>query len=321
MSGKLVRSPYNPDWLIPEGWEQILGLQLDYRLGGSVLNLLRVQFHQHAGDRRDTAPHAHPCHQLLYYQRGAGTLEVDAQKHQIRPGSAFFVPAERSHRFTEENSGPAVCLAMDFTLDVVRTVGGEGVSTQSEAAILLSLLYAQPARPFHLQSRDQTAIDRCIEEILVENEMREIGFASLIQAHLLRLIALCLRGTQRAHGFDEHFRHTTWRHRLIAERALAIIAEYATRQPELTLSEVARRCAASPNHLNRILRTQVGQTFHQILLHQRLERAHTSLRAGKMNCTEAALHAGFNDSNYFSRAFRKHYGHPPSELLRASSDP
>ncbi|RYD76132.1 MAG: AraC family transcriptional regulator [Verrucomicrobiaceae bacterium] len=319
MSGKLVQSPFNPDWLIPEGWEQILGLQLDYRLGSSVLHLLRVQFHQHAGEG-STVPHIHPCHQLLYYQRGAGTLEVDGQKHPIRRGSAFFVPAERSHQFTDESNGPTVCLAMDFTIDAARTAGAEGPPVQSEAAVLLSLLYAQPARPFHLPGKDQTAIDRCIEEIIEENESREVGFASLIQSHLLRLIALCLRGTQRAQGFEEHFRHTAWRHRLIAERALSLIGGNATRQPELTLSEVARHCAASPNHLNRILRQQVGQTFHQILLQQRLERARTLLREGRLNCTEAALHVGFNDSNYFSRAFRKLYGHAPSELLRTASD-
>ncbi|MHA3771747.1 AraC family transcriptional regulator [Verrucomicrobiota bacterium sgz303538] len=315
MSGKLVQSPFNPDWLIPEGWEQILGLQIDYRLGSSVLHLLRVQLNQHAGHGRANAAHAHPCHQLLYYRRGEGTLEVDGQMHRIRRGSVFFVPAERSHRFTDENGEAAVCLAMDFTLDTARTMAAEGLPMQSEAAVLLSLLYAQPARPFHLQPRDHAAIDRCIDEIIIENDTREVGFASLLQAHLLRLIALCVRGTQRAQGFDEHFRHTAWRHRLIAERALALVNEHATRHPELTLGEVARHCAASPNHLNRILRIQVGRTFHQILLQQRLERARTLLREGRMNCTEAALLAGFNDSNYFSRAFRKFYGHAPSELL------
>ena len=49
MTGELVQSPVHPDWLIPKGWEQILGLHMDYRLGESVLHLWRVQFNQHAG--------------------------------------------------------------------------------------------------------------------------------------------------------------------------------------------------------------------------------------------------------------------------------
>jgi len=51
-------------------------------------------------------------------------------------------------------------------------------------------------------------------------------------------------------------------------------------------------------------------------LRHRLEHAATLLRSGKANCTEAAFAAGFNDSNYFSRAFRKVFGHAPSELGR-----
>jgi len=39
------------------------------------------------------------------------------------------------------------------------------------------------------------------------------------------------------------------------------------------------------------------------------------LTGGEMNVTEAALSAGFNDSNYFARAFRKVHGYSPSELL------
>jgi AraC family L-rhamnose operon regulatory protein RhaS len=47
-----------------------------------------------------------------------------------------------------------------------------------------------------------------------------------------------------------------------------------------------------------------------------LEIARSLLEQGRLNCTEAALESGFNDSNYFSRAFRKAYGHPPSVLVR-----
>jgi AraC-like DNA-binding protein len=182
--------------------------------------------------------------------------------------------------------------------------------------VLLSLLHAEKARPFHLHAYDQSLLDACIQEIMAENEKREIGYAALIQAHLLRLIALCLRGTQRATGFGEHFRHTAWRHHLIAERVSSLIQEHATREPELTLGETARVCGASANHLNRILKKQTGRTFHQILLRQRVEHARNLLEKGKLNCTEAAFQSGFHDSNYFSRAFRKIYGFSPSELGR-----
>jgi AraC-like DNA-binding protein len=181
---------------------------------------------------------------------------------------------------------------------------------------LLSLLHASEARPFPLQPYDQNLLDQCIAEIVRENEERSVGFASLVQSLLLRLIALCLRATQRASGFGRHFRHTTWRYRVLTEQVLAMIREEAIREPELTLAEIAKRCGTSGNHLNRIVRQQTGSTVHQLLLRQRLELAKALLEKGEVNCTEAAFASGFHDSNYFSRAFRKVFGYSPSELGR-----
>jgi AraC family L-rhamnose operon regulatory protein RhaS len=316
---KLIQSPINPEWLIPEGWEHILGVHIDYRLGQSVLHLLRVQWNQHVGAVDGTEPHNHSYHQLLYYQRGEGQLLTSNEVYSVNQGSIFFVPAGCQHHFKGEAGEAALCLALDFTVDkaAYAEIDITGLPMDDEVAVLLSLLHTENARPFHLQAVDQAQVDSCIALIVAENDEREVGYASMIQAHLLRLIALCLRATQRAQGFGQHFRHTAWRHRLIAERAQSIIREHATRHnPELSLVETARTCSTSANHLNRILKRHTGQTFNQLLLRHRLDCAAKLLRAGEANCTEAAFAAGFNDSNYFARAFRKVFGHTPSQLGR-----
>ena len=287
-------------------------MQIDYRLGGAILHLWRVQWNQHIGRNDSAETHAHPHHQILYYQRGEGRLLANGEPYEVNKGSIFFVPAGCPHCFLSGRGEPALCLAMDFTIarDVIDPQDNEG-------AVLLSLLHPQRARPFHLRPLDQTRVDGCIEAIVEENNRRELGFAPMIQAHLLRLISLCLRATQRARGFNKHFRHTEWRHALIAERAQALIREHAVRAGSgLRLLEAARACSSSPNQLNRILKRATGSTFQQILLRQRLEHAATLIRSGQANCTEAAFASGFSDSNYFARAFRKVFGHRPSDLGR-----
>lgn len=312
---KLIPSPLNPDWLIPQGWENILGANIDYRLGGSVLHLLRVQFNQHAAVADPAKPHAHPHHQILYYQRGGGWIESNGQTHPTGEGSIFFIPAGVRHHFRPAPGAAALCLALDFFIEDSGLIALGGLPMENEVAVLLSLLHVESARPFQLSPMDHQLLDDCLGEIVNENDKREVGYAALIQSLLLRLIALCLRATQRAQGFGEHFRHTAWRYRLLTERVLAVIRKESARDPELTLPEVARTCGASANHLNRILKQQTGHTFHQLLLRERLSRARDLLTRGEMNVTEAALDAGFNDSNYFSRVFRKVHGYPPSELL------
>jgi AraC-like DNA-binding protein/quercetin dioxygenase-like cupin family protein len=312
---KLIPSPLNPDWLIPHGWENILGANIDYRLGGSVLHLLHVQFNQHAAVADPAKPHKHAHHQILYYQRGGGWVESNGARHSTAEGSIFFIPAGVRHHFIPAPGDAPLCLALDFSIEDAGEIALGGLPMKNEVAVLLSLLHVENARPFQVSRRDHQLLDGCVAEIVSENEKREVGYATLIQSLLLRLIALCLRATQRAHGFQEHFRHTAWRYRLLAERVQAIIREHSARVPELTLTEAARTCGASANHLNRILRQQTGLTFHQLLLRERLARARDLLAEGRMNVTEAAMAAGFNDSNYFARIFRKTHGYPPSKLL------
>ena len=310
----------NPGWLIPKGWENILGIKIGYRLGNSVLHLWRVQFNQHAR-LANTEPHAHSQHQLLYYQRGSGRLETSGHVYEVSKGSIFFVPAGCRHQFRRGSGEPAICLAIDFSVDEAASASLDlgGLPSESEAAILLSLLHVETAKPFQLGAYEQELLDDCINDIVAENENRETGYGSMIQSHLLRLIALCLRATRRASGFGEHFRHTSWRYSLIADRVRRIIRENGSREPELTLTEVARICGTSQNHLNRILKKQTGKTFHTLLLRHRLEKAREMLRQGERNCTEAAFESGFHDSNYFSRIFRKTFGYSPSEVMRGEN--
>ena len=315
IASKLIPSPLNPDWLIPQGWENILGANINYRLGGSVLHLLHVQFNQHAAVADPAKPHEHRHHQILYYQRGGGWIVSNGQTHSTGEGSIFFIPAGVRHHFRPAPGEAPLCLALDFSIEDAGEIELGGLPMKNEVAVLLSLLHVETARPFQLSRRDRQLLDDCVVEIVTENEKREVGYATLIQSLLLRLIALCLRATGRAQGFGEHFRHTAWRYRLLTERVLAIITEHAARVPELTLPEVARTCGASANHLNRILKQQTGHTFHQMLLRERVSKARDLLERGKMNVTEAALDAGFNDSNYFARVFRKIHGYPPSQLL------
>jgi len=311
---KLIPSPLNPDWMIPEGWENILGTSIEYHLGGINLRLMQAQLNLHLKAADPATTHVHEHHQLLYYQRGSGKMVAGKKSYDVERGSIFVLPAGCRHSLHAADT--AVCVALDFSLSTAAQAMEGGLPVHSEAAVLLSLTLTRQARPFQLRSIDQAHIDQTIGEIVKESAGREPGYGTMIQALLLRLVALCLRGTRRASGFGEHFRHTAWRHRLLAERALALIAAESFRQPELTLQEAARRCGASYNHFNRVLKFETGRTFHQHLLRSRLEHAHDLLSAGKLNCSEAALESGFTDSNYFARAFRKSYGFPPSELAR-----
>lgn len=90
----------------------------------------------------------------------------------------------------------------------------------------------------------------------------------------------------------------------------------------ITVAAMAREAAMSEYHFFRAFRMVEGVGPHRYHRMRRLELARTALLGGNCSVQEAALLTGFADASAFSKAFRKQYGHAPSELLtdRAGMD-
>lgn len=83
--------------------------------------------------------------------------------------------------------------------------------------------------------------------------------------------------------------------------------------PELDLTEVARRLPMSPARLSRILNREAGISFRQLLKNARIEEAKPLLASRKYSIKEIAARVGFSDSHYFSRSFKQVTGLSASE--------
>jgi len=92
----------------------------------------------------------------------------------------------------------------------------------------------------------------------------------------------------------------------IVEKATRYIREHFA--DSVTLQDVAAACFVSREHLSRIFKKGTGFGFNEYLNEYRLTKAHTMLRDDpKATVAEVALRCGFNDSNYFSRQYKKMY--------------
>lgn len=94
-------------------------------------------------------------------------------------------------------------------------------------------------------------------------------------------------------------------------KALAIIHENLA--SPITVDELAAQVYLHPNSLIRLFRETLGITPHRYQMLCRLSVAEELLRNGA-SVTEAAAGCGFDDLSRFSRAFRKAFGQPPSEV-------
>ena len=109
-----------------------------------------------------------------------------------------------------------------------------------------------------------------------------------------------------------------WRDKLLALMA----EEQPWLEPELTLTELAKRLHITPGLLSKVINAGCGQNFNDFVNAYRVREAQRLLadpRLAHYSLVGVALESGFNSRSTFNRVFKKMVGQAPSELTRPKS--
>jgi AraC family transcriptional regulator, regulatory protein of adaptative response / methylphosphotriester-DNA alkyltransferase methyltransferase len=101
------------------------------------------------------------------------------------------------------------------------------------------------------------------------------------------------------------------RHALFDDALAAIDLGYA--DPNISLGTVAHAIATSRRQLQRVF-GEHGTSFRRELQRVRMTRAAELLRDRALPVATVARAVGYRQPAQFSKAFRRHHGHPPSAL-------
>lgn len=82
---------------------------------------------------------------------------------------------------------------------------------------------------------------------------------------------------------------------------------------EANIDDMASFTATSRSTLNRRLKSLLGVTAMQLLIDTRLKRARHLLTHSNVSVTEVAYACGYEDVHYFSKAYKKKFGEPPTQ--------
>ena len=96
-------------------------------------------------------------------------------------------------------------------------------------------------------------------------------------------------------------------------RKVMALIETHLADPDLNMQLLERALALSNTQLYRKLKALTGKGGNELIRSVRLQRAAQLLRAGGRQVAEVAYAVGFNDPNYFIRAFGKEFGQSPGE--------
>jgi AraC family transcriptional regulator len=87
----------------------------------------------------------------------------------------------------------------------------------------------------------------------------------------------------------------------------------ASMDDDLSLDEMAQSVELSTAHFTRMFRKSTGETPHQFVLRQKIERAKAMLRDRATRVLDVAVACGFKTQQHFAQVFREVCGTSPTE--------
>ncbi len=81
----------------------------------------------------------------------------------------------------------------------------------------------------------------------------------------------------------------------------------------IALNDIADALHVSPYHLSHVFSRESDFSLFAYLMQVRMDKAKELLLAGRHNVSEVSRAVGYQDPNYFSKAFRKHVGQSPRQ--------
>jgi AraC-like DNA-binding protein/quercetin dioxygenase-like cupin family protein len=236
--------------------------------------------------------------ELVHIIRGDVTLFAGGDRYRGRAGDTLVVPARTRHRdaFTPGSVFEVLHVSFTWPQQLPRI----------DHRINGFLTRLQPAQKQTLKELLADVHDDFRRPIGIAQQMTGV---SLYRGLLFLLAAVKEFRKPHTSDTEDAGRH---RRQQLVRRAKDFIGQNLGRP--VTLSSIAEHLGISSFHLSHIFSQEGGFTLSAYLLHERMRKASELLADPSRRISQAGYAAGFEDPNYFGKAFRKYFGETPGSF-------
>lgn len=161
----------------------------------------------------------------------------------------------------------------------------------------------------HLKIEDSCTIQTLLEMMVIEYANKREDTQDVLGPLALSFLTQVARQSAEASRERKPER--------LCDRILLYISEHFD---TVTLKELGERFSYHPNYISTLLTRELGKSFSQLLLEQRMERAVILLGGTTLSVNEIALLLGYTNSSNFYKAFRAFYGMSPRQFENNRAD-
>jgi AraC-like DNA-binding protein len=242
------------------------------------------------------AEHAHNCIEITITCGGNATHIAGGMTEHLQRGDVFIILPGCSHSLKDCRKFDHINISC--STDIFARVG---INLAFIHGVKDLFVNSRKLTSFHLNNKefiDAKHLLYTMLEAYLKNKKEEKGN---LRAYFAMLICLLAQSYSLHHNSD------------IASGRLDKVLNYVNEhfREKISLPEIANIANLSVSQLVRIFKKNYGMTPVDYIIELRLNEARRLLGNTTLAVSEIADITGFNDSNYFSRAFRKRFGITP----------
>jgi AraC-like DNA-binding protein len=250
--------------------------------------------------------HWHEQFEILYLEQGEALIHCNCHVYQVKAGDLMIINNNEMH------CGETLCKHLIYY--IVKVDLNFLLSSQvdlCQTKYINPLLQGRIRFQNHITENDQLAEQ--IQKIVKEYTQQEIGCELAIKEYIYHIIVLLLRQFKQElsnnNGYDRQQK---------GMNQLRTVLEYIDRHynENISLTKLANLANMSNQHFCRIFKGTTGKRPVDYINYLRINKAVTFLSETNLNISEVAMAVGFDDSNYFSRLFKKYQNTSPSAMRK-----
>lgn len=235
--------------------------------------------------------HYHNSFELYYLQKGTCWYFIDEKSYRLTAGDIALIPVGVIHKTS-----------------YATPTSSRTVFNCAESFIPRSVIEQMYRTPYFASSAETApTVNALISQICAEYERPDAYSADALRIKVAELFLFIARESGKT--------HVEKKESPIVEKAVSYIRKHY--MESVTLQDVAISCYVSREHLSRIFKKETGFGFNEYLTVYRMKKAKAMMTEDpKIKVAQVALRCGFNDSNYFSKLYKKVYGVAPTSVKR-----
>lgn len=246
--------------------------------------------------------HWHEELMLFYIEQGNAVIHCNSQQIPVSAGDLVIINCNDIH-YLENCCDHLVEFYILIDLTFLLSQKDDVCNTKYITPLLQNRIR------FQNKIDNDDEIISYVLDLISEYEHKKPGYELWIKAGLYRIIILLMR---------RHSVQVTDEINNRQQHQLRSILKYLDEHynQKITLSRLAALANISPHHLCRMFKNIVGMPPITYVNYLRINAAMKLLQQQQLPISEVALAVGFNDSNYFSRMFKKYKNISPTKVPR-----